>query len=252
MVLTPGRLEAFPSANFPWPNGLDLGRSVIGRSLGVYTAEPTATFRAGSLVARDVTSGLIIPALGANPMGVAKWNKALFLKAPVVNEAIVLVGTTATNLAHANVENVKVANAAGVAYTVTTDYTVNTTNGQITRVALGGIADGETVYVTYTFQLTENDLDFQGRNFFNFIDDVSIAQGRVTVIQDWSLIFTSQYDTAQTYAINDDLHCGGGVTAALVGLFTNDSGEGDKVGKVAQLPTAADPFLGVEMGGNPT
>ena len=250
MVTTPGNLEAFPQ-QFPFANGLDLGRSVIGRSLGVYEAEPTAVFRAGMIVARNA-SGLIIPAVGADPIGVAKWNKSLFLKAPIVDEQVTLLVEVVTPLKHALVENVKVANSAGVAYTITTDYLLNVTNGTVARVATGSIADGETVLVTYTFQIAEADLDFQGRNFFNFIDDVTIAQGRITVIQDWSLLFTTQYDTSRVYAVNDKLDCGGGVTAALTGLFTNDAAEGDFVGKVAQIPSATDQYLGVEFAGNPT
>lgn len=250
MTLTPGRLEAFPQ-QFPFVNGLDLGRSVIGRALGVYEADPNAVIRAGMLVARN-SSGLIIPAVGADPIGVAKWNKSLFLKAPIVDEPVTLNAEVVTPLKHALVENVKVTDAAGTPYTLTTDYLLNATNGTVARVALGSIADGETVLVTYTFQIAEADLDFQGRNFFNFIDDVTVAQGRITVIQDWSLLFTTQYDTSRVYAVNDKLDCGGGVTAALTGLFTNDAAEGDFVGKVAQIPTATDAYLGVEIVGSPT
>jgi len=250
--MTTGRLEAFPSANFPFANGLDLGRSVIGRSLGAYEAEPTATFRAGMLVSRN-SSGLIIPSVGADPIGVAKWNKSLVLKAAIIDEPVTLVATTASNLAHATVENVKVTDITGVTtYTVTTDYVINATNGTITRNGTGAITSGQTVLVTYTYQLTETNLEFQGRNFFNFIDDVSNQAGRIAVIQDWSLLFTTQYDTSNAFAVNTLLYSGGGVTSALIGLFSTDSGEGPVVGKVAQVPTASDPFLGVEMGGNPS
>src|SRR3990172_7859190 len=245
MVLIPGRLESFPSANFPFSNGLDLGRTIIGRAGGFYEADPTAEFRAGMLVARNA-SGLIIPCAGVKPMGVAKWNKSLFLKAPVVGEAVVLPGVTAHNLKHANVENVRVTSLAGAPYADPGDYSANTTNGTITRNGAGTIADGETVLVTYTFELSQRDLDFQGRNFFNFVDDVSVNQNRITVINDWSLVFTTQYDTAITYTVNEALYAAGGVTAALAGLFTTDIAEGPYVGNVAQVPTATDPFLGVE------
>jgi hypothetical protein len=41
--------------------------------------------------------------------------------------------------------------ATGAGYTVTTDYTVSTANGTITRVGAGGIADGAIVNVTYKY-----------------------------------------------------------------------------------------------------
>jgi hypothetical protein len=111
------------------------------------------------------------------------------------------------------------------------------------------------VYATYTYQLAERDLDFQGRNFWNFTDDVTIQDGRITVITDAAVLFTSMYDTSRDdYSLigaGKNLYCGGGVTAALAGLFTTDSAEGEFVGCVLQVPTSDDPFLGVRLGGDP-
>lgn len=249
MVLIPGRIESPVGNNFPFSNGLDLGRCVIGRSLGVYESNPTAVFLAGMLVSRDA-AGLIIPAAGADPIGVAKWNKTIFLIAPVVNEPLVTVLNTAVNLRHANVVNVKVADALGNAYTDGVDYSWVAINGTVTDLGVG-IPLGATVFVTYTFLLTPAEVDLQGLNFFNRLDDSTLNLNRITIIQDWSLLFTTQYDTSQVYTMNQRLYCGGGVTPAVVGLFTNQAAEGDYVGKVAQIPTAQDPFLGVEYTGNP-
>ena len=145
--------------------------------------------------------------------------------------------------------------AAGTVYTgAGTDYTLNATNGTLTHNGAGAIPVATPVYATYTYELSSRDLDFQGRNFFNFTDDVSISDGRVTVITNASMLFTSQYDSARVdYALTGtgkNLYCGGN-TADLAGLFTTDSSEGEFVGHVLQIPTADDPFLGVRLGGDP-
>jgi hypothetical protein len=110
------------------------------------------------------------------------------------------------------------------------------------------------VYATYTYELTSQDIEFQGRNFWNQLDEVSVADGRITVITDAAFLFTSMYDTSRVYTLTGtgkNLYCGGGVTPALAGYFTNDNAEGEFVGHVIQVPTADDPFLGVRLGGNP-
>lgn len=243
-------LGAFLNRTFA--EGLDLGRCQIKEALGIYVADPATEFRAGMLVSRN-SSGLVIKSAGTDVLGIAKWNHATSQLAVAVDEAIVLPGTTAVNLKHANVSNVRVASAVkggGTVYTVTTDYTVNATNGTVTRVGGGAIADGATVYVTYTYQLTASELStMQGQNFWNGLDEVSQNEGRCAVITDAELIFTSQYDTTRTYALtgaNSNLYAS--TTAGKEGLFTTDSaGSAKFVGRVFQVPTAADPFLGLRF-----
>jgi hypothetical protein len=255
VALNSPRLGAFQNNVFP--RGLDLGRCVIIQDLGIYRAADAAAFEQGMLVSQDA-AGDLIKCVSKPVLGVAKWNKAAVYTAAVIDEAIAFPTAASTvNLRHPTIKNVRVQSAAnygGSPYTVTTDYTVNTTNGTITQVALGGIPLATTVYVSYTYDLTSRDLDFHGRNFFNYTDDVSISDSRVTVITDASFLFTSQYDTNRsTYALTGtgkNLYCGGNTTA-LAGMFTNDSGEGAFVGHVIQLPTADDPFLGVRLGGDP-
>jgi hypothetical protein len=230
------------------PEGLDLGRCQIKEALGVFVADPTSTFRAGMAVMRNA-SGLVVAADLTDFLGIAKWNHANTTLAVAVDEAIVLTGTTAVSLKNGNVSNVRVAlaKAGGTTKTVTTDYTVSAANGTITRVGAGTIADGATVYVTYTYQLTEAQmLGMQGKNFWNSMDEVSVNEGRVTVITDAELIYTSQYDTSVSYAttgLTSNLYTAGGANA---GLLTSATG-GKFVGRVFQVPTAADPFLGFRL-----
>lgn len=236
--------------NRVFPEGLDLGRCQIKEALGVFVADPAVTFRAGQIV-MQASTGLIQASDGVNVLGVAKWNHATTMLAAAVDEVVVLTGTTASNLKNANVSNVRVASAVkggGTVYALTTDYTVNTTNGTVTRNGAGAIPSGASVYVTYTFQVSaQNLLQLQGTNFWNGLDEVSQADNRVTVITDAELIYTTQYDTTDTFTLTgatSNLYA----STTLPGLFTTKTaGSAKFVGRVFQVPTAADPFLGVRM-----
>ena len=87
----------------------------------------------------------------------------------------------------------------------------------------------------------------QGKNFWNTNDEVSQADGRCAVITDAELIFTTQYDTSKVYALTgagSNLYS----SVAQPGLFTSDSASSAKfIGRVFQVPTAADPFLGLRL-----
>lgn len=247
---TNASLGAFNNQTFS--QGLDLGRCQIQSALGIYVADPANTFRAGMVVMRN-SSGLVVPSDGSAVLGVAKWNHALTMLAVAVDEAIVLPGTTSVPLKHGTISNLKVAlTAGGAPLTLTTDYTTSLTNGTVARAAGGAISDGATAYATYTFQLSEADLlTMQGKNFWNSNDEVSQNENRVTVITDAELLFTSQYDTAKAYGLtsNNKLYA----SVAKPGLFTSDSASSAKyVGDVFQVPTAADPFLGLRLVKGPT
>jgi hypothetical protein len=243
--------------------GIDLRRSVISTDGGAYVADPTATFRAGQVLAQNASGNFVVcDGLGAAPInapfGFAKWNKATSLLAAAVDEAVVVNGLVASNLKHANIfgspaGGVRVSSTptgvTGTTYVegAGNDYTINYTNGQITRLATTTIPDGGTVYVTYKYYPSEADLDFQGRNFWNFLDEVTVAQGRIAIITNWSVLFTSMYDPAQTYAVAQALYVD---TAAKAGLLTNQAGGRPAFGRVFQLPGADDPFMGVVTPGH--
>lgn len=233
--------------------GLDVKRSQYVEAFGDWVANSTTTFASGMLVSLN-NSGEVIRSTGAagTLLGIAKYNKGTSYYASVVGEYIQLVGTTATNLAHANLRvaagsvlGVRVAAAlTGAAYTEGggSDYTVNYTNGTITRVGGGTIPAGGYVYVNYQYLLTAAELDADGHNFWNKDDDVTIQGSKVTVIApEGALIFTTQYDPHATYAVNDALTAGTTVEV-LEGLVTV-GGAGAAVGRVVQVPTADDPWL---------
>ena len=237
--------------------GLDLKRSQYIDDFGNYDANTAAVIRAGQLVNLNAAQEVILDTGAVAPFGVAKLDKTTSRFATVVGEYIQLNGVVATNLAHANLfaaaggvasGAVRVAAAlTGGAYVQDTNYTVNYVNGTIVRLG-AGIADGAYVYVNYTYALTSVDELREGRNFWLSTDDSTIQDERFTVVTGRSTLFTSQYDQSQTYVINDVLYSGA-AGDTLSGYFTKRATSTFIVGKVFQIPTADDPYLGVTFTG---
>lgn len=240
--------------------GIDLKRSVIGSNIGTYVVNATTTFRAGMLVSLNASQEIVI-CPGANPFGFAKYDKTTALYVPIVDEYIQLTGTTATSLTKSNLLTaaggaaaVRVSTAVqggGTTYTegAGSDYTVNYTNGTVVRTAGSTIVSGGYVYVTYAYQMPLSELQFEGRDFFNSLDYTEFNDGRMTVINNWSTIFTTQYDPSQIYAVNSVVESGASGDS-LSGLVTlSGVGAGPDIGTVMQVPTAADPYLGIRYKG---
>jgi hypothetical protein len=252
------RQEAFLGDAFK--SGLDLTRSKIMANPGVFVAEETAQIHQGMLVTRDA-NGFVIVAVGEDVFGVSKWHKLNTRRAVSVDEESVVAWNATVNLDHGNVDNVVVrvtAGQAGAVIPALNNYTLSAPNGTLTwdnpPTGTNAPANGATVFVTYNFEMTASDLQFQGSNFFNRQDDVAgLTDGRLAVIMPVgaTILWTTQYDTSRSYTLQgttSNLYSAGGATAALAGLFTNDAAEGRFVGKCYQLPTATDPFLGVQFG----
>lgn len=251
------RLSAFRVS--PIASGMDLLRSRFLQNPGTFVAATAATFYAGQLVTLDATQKVTV-CTGTNVLGFSKYNKANGLYATVVGEYVKLTGVVASTLAHANLfapaagpsGGVTVApSVGGTAYTEGGggDYTVNYTNGTLVRTAGSTIVSGSYVYVTYLYPLTAADFDFEGRNFWNYVDDVSIQDGLVTVVQGRGTIFTTFFDPAETYAVNDKLYAGLAADG-LSGYVTKKSAGGvSYIGRVFQTPTVDDPYLGVDYVG---
>lgn len=240
----------------PFPAGLDLNRCDInGACLGDWKAATSASFRGGSAVMQSSTGEIVAfdAANGSTLLGIAKWSKVSLGRSAVIDEEIIFGEDDATKtLAHAGlVASSQVVRSAldqgGTTYTVTTDYTINTTNGTITHVSSGGGIDPEEpVYVSYTWSLTEQDYLDQGKNFWNSNDYVTIQHGRITVIEPPALIFTTEFATERTYTLTG---AGSNVYANTSGIFTNNSSSAKLCGKIVQLPAAGDPFLGFRFTG---
>jgi hypothetical protein len=230
---------------------------LINNDLGVYVADPNATFRAGQVLAQESTGNFTVcDGLGSAPVnvpfGFAKWNKltaltSIYIDFPVVLTGVIVVNLPAAPLFGSSSGFVAVRSApgqGGTTYVEGTDYTINYTNGTIVRINSGAIPSGSTNYITFEYPVPAQDLDFQGRNFWNFLDEVTQAQGRVAIITNWTLLFTTVYDPAGTYSIGLALQVGD-VAAGIAGLLTSKTGGRPTFGKVFQLPSAEDPFMGI-------
>ncbi len=217
---------------------LDLTRSVITVNLGIRDVDPTATFEAGSVAQLSEDGKLTVATSSA--FGVFKWNKTSAIYGRVVDEAVTLTGTVPSSLEKANLVagSVKVTNSTGTIVYADTDYTVNTTNGTIARTGDSSIPDGATVKVSYTYNLTTEEIKTRGTNYMNSFDDTA-GHGKMTVITGYAELYTDQFDTSKSYTIGAQLYVNNGV------FTTEDTGVA--FGKVISVPTASDPFLGVQI-----
>jgi hypothetical protein len=235
-------------------SGLDLVRSQFKMRLGSYVADATALFRSGMLVQLNSEQKVVI-CDGTVPFGFSQYNKTSVQYASIFGEYIQLNGVLATELLHPLLLEPSVGGGVrvglsltGAPYTETTDFTVNYNNGSIKRTPGSLILDGAYVYVNYQYQLSAVELEQEGLNYWNQINDVSLRNSKVTIINDWSFIFTSQYDSTQNYAVNDIL-VAGNEADDLSGLVTKGAKGTAFVGRVFQPPTASDPYLGIRYVG---
>ena len=255
-----GKREAFRVDTIA--RGLDHTRTTYLKAYGHYVANSATTFEAGMLVALNAAGEVILHAGGdTKPLGVTKYNKDNTISAAISAEPIqfAVAGGTAT-LAHSNLINhaagstlgLRITSTAigGTDYVQTTDFTYVDTTGVVTHIAApgGSIPLLTTVYAWYQYDLTVAELQADGLNFYNFSDDVTIQGDKVTVITGQSEIYTTQYNAARAWAINDEVSPGDLGTDFAQGLFdqTSTSTNTAVIGKVIQLPTATDPFLGVQ------
>jgi len=166
-------------------------------------------------------------------LGIFFCHKTTSFYRPVVDESITFTGSASTvSLANANLQSgsIRVTDSAGSAYTITTDFTVNTTNGTITH-AGGGSSIGatETVLVDYRYQ----DPNLAGL-------DQTLGSGRASIIEGSGEIATLVYETNAAWAINAD------VAVSANGLPTVGGG-GAVIGFVTKVPTSSDPELQFQM-----
>jgi high-affinity K+ transport system ATPase subunit B len=248
LIGNPAKRASFQQQLFP--AGLDLNRCEIHRALGVWKAAAGASFRAGAPVMLNA-SGEVVPSDGTSILGVAKWDKVTQKRTVVVDAPIVFGTSGATknlkpNILSSSLQVRSAVEGGGSPYAITTDYTVNLTNGTITHVGGGGISVTATVYVTYARSLTEEELQLEGKNFWQSLDYVTIQDGRIAVVEAPAQIFTTEYDTDQVYALTG---ANSNVYVNSSGEFTSVVGSNKLVGRCINVPSASDPFLGIEFHG---
>lgn len=201
---------------------------------GWRNVDSAADFIAGYIATLDGTTGKakVADTSATKIVGIFFCHKTTSFYKPVINESITFTGANSSvTLSHANLQNgsVRVTDLAGSAYTVTTDYTVNHTNGIITHVSGGSIGATENVLVDYRYK----DPNLTGI-------DQTLGSGRAAIIEGNGEIATLAYETDAAWALNAD------VKVSANGLPTV-GGSGATIGFCTKVPTASDPELQYQM-----
>jgi len=225
----------------------DIGRNGIVNSVrrlsglnnpGYRDVDPTASFIAGMVAKLEADSSgnpvlKVADADDTNVIGIFYCHKTTNFYRPIVDEEQTYGTSPNTSwviyLNHANLKDgtVKVTNEAGdTTYTVTTDYTVNNTNGVVTRTSTGSIGATDTVKVTYMYE----DPNLSGI-------DQTLGSGMAATLEDDGEIATLIYNTSVAYTLMGSLYCDAN------GYLTSTNGGGVVVGKCTKVPTAEDPEL---------
>jgi hypothetical protein len=210
---------------------------------GYRNVDPTAEFVAGMVanLEADSDGNPVLTVANASDTGVIGLffcHKVNSFYRPIIDEAQTFGTSPNTSaylfLNHANLKGaagtyVKITNAAGVAYTYTTDYTVNYTNGTVLRTS-AGTAPGATatVYVSYVYE----DASLTGI-------DQTMGSGKAATLEDEGEVATLLYtpNSATAYTMMCPLY------ANADGYVTATDGGGSHLGVLTKLPTASDPEL---------
>lgn len=191
-----------------------------------FIAGYVATLSSGVVTVADDTADLKI-------VGLFNCHKTTSFYRPVIDEEGTFTGAASSiTLDHSNLKSgsVRVTNSAGTTtYTLTTDYTVNTTNGIITQTSTGSIGTTDTVKIDYLYA----DPNLSGI-------DQTLGSGKASIIEGIGEISTLVYETNAAWAEN------AAVTVSANGLPTI-GGTGSTIGFVTKVPTSDDPELHFQM-----
>lgn len=219
-------------------NGVrDAVQSLGGMQLtGWRDIDASATFVAGQLatLSTDSNGKVVVVAVsgtGDVPIGVFATSSTTTFYRPVAAEAHA-IGEDVNNPTLITLNNpyVKassyvVRNAGtGDAYTETTNFTINTTNGVITNV---NIADTTEITVSYLYK----DVNLSGINQV-------LGSGKAALLEQVGEIATLMYDPTAAWALN------AAVKFTAGGLLTVGGGSAT-IGKVTKAPTFDDPAVHV-------
>lgn len=219
-----------------------------------YTVDTNANIQAG-MVAFLATSGTTtvatVAASGTIPVGTFWKDRSNGYIRHTIESTTFSATTNLATLSKGNVLStaaIKVTDTTGATvYTQGVDYTVNVTNGLLQNL-LVGIAAGATVIAWYEYTVSSTQVYWDnvstkwssGYNYDRQPDD-TLGSGKITVVEGDAKIFTDQYDVTMTYTLNHWLRPNAN------SLWTTDLTAYPICGRVIQVPTASNPFLGVQQ-----
>ena len=233
-----------------------------GNRVGTYKAAPSSSWEQG-MVATMGATGLDVAGTAGWPFGIFLGNhqdamtRAIYGEVQGPLDYSQVGGATRTvTLTHNNlVAGGYILFAGTTLLTVTTDYTIDIATGIITAVASGKLDSAGGSYtnsgmisVNYRYNMTVAEmngfLDNKGQvvggpGMNNGFDEVLVS-GETTVAFDGNILYTDQYDTSINWssALTSPLY-----SNANSRLTTSGSGQ-TQVGRVVDLPTADQPWLG--------
>jgi len=220
-----------------------------------YTADPSANWEAGNIAAlTSDSSGATIVTLATGgtaetPIGMF-WGDKTTTVTKVEIETITFVdGTGAPTNGPIQLRGTSVEAGSdfgeledGTDISVATGEYTLTAGGGITRTGAGAnpIPAGGTITIRYRRNITVAELLTLGINYDRQPDD-TLGNGLATVLQADTQVYTSMYDTAQDYAVNDALYVNAvGRVTTVVGTRV--------FGRVITPPNASNEMLEVEFG----
>lgn len=217
-----------------------------------WNVDPNVNIQAGMVAFLTTSGGAVVAttaASGTVPIGTFWKDRSNgFIRSTVesqtFNASNILTVSKGNFLSTATV---KVYSGA-TTYTQGVDFTLNTNSGIVTRIAGGSIAASATVSVSYRYTVSSTGVYWDnvstkwstGWNYDRQPDD-TLGSSKITIATGDALIFTDQYDVTQTYTLNQALY------SDANSLWTNQAGTTSACGRVVQVPTASDPWLGVQQ-----
>jgi len=210
-----------------------------------YPVDPNAVISAGMVAFLAELNGEAVAttaASGTVPIGTFwKDHNTSYVRATLEEHTFDSNDEVLLNKANVHGGNIKVTDASGTPYVSGTDFSVNATNGIVTRDGGGSITAGETVTVWYEYEVAASAIMYQGGVNYDRLPDDTLGSGKIAVVEGWAHIYTDQFDVNQTYTLNASLR------SNASSQWTTETTAYPICGKVIQVPTVDNPVLGIQQ-----
>lgn len=226
---------------------IDFSRILIDKQREVELAAGATVPDTGLIIIRQslggVEAGKMSTGGGSDvPIGVSVADVHMGNRGIVVSEAYTIPAASpyTVQLPHTNIEasSYVLKNDAGtplVENSGSNDYTLTALTGLITfNAALAGTS----FTISYAWALTVDEAMDRG---INPLPQAPAYLGKIPILCGFCKIFTTGFDTSQDYAVGDQLY------AKADGLFGKTGGGAVAFGRVTDVPTNIDPYLGVSF-----
>lgn len=220
-------------------------------------------YRSGMIAARDADGNVVVcgssndPDSGTKPIGILGEDRLTsdLQQTTQVDEEVEVTVSVGIALSHDAIVPGSYTFKKGTTVLVEgggQDFTIVAATGVVTFTSGGpaSLVNGDTVLATYTFKLNDDfEKNFRGVNFKGATDDTEGSK-KATVWKGHGEFETDQFVTANAYTIGELLRVTKASHAMGPGLLTNEVAGADvaatSTARVEKVPTASDPFIGIE------